>query len=91
MLTTADLMGVPPPPTDTIYVANIPVDTDEKAIAKHFSQIGVIKQDKLTNKDRIYMYKDEGGTLSVVVPVGARVEQGSILLLHLGRVRCRVN
>lgn len=62
MLSTADFIDKPPPPTDTIYVAGIPVDTDEAAIAKHFSQIGVIKKDRLTNKDRIYIYKDADGT-----------------------------
>ncbi|UYV68396.1 FUS [Cordylochernes scorpioides] len=44
---------------DTIFVSGLPEDVGETDLAEHFGSIGVIKIDKKTNKQKIWIYKDK--------------------------------
>ena len=42
-----------------IFVQGLPHDVRESEIKQYFSSVGEIKNDKLTKKDRIWLYKDK--------------------------------
>ncbi|KAK8764922.1 hypothetical protein V5799_032470, partial [Amblyomma americanum] len=44
---------------DTIFVSNLPEDVGEMQLAEHFGAIGLIKIDKKTGKNKIWIYKDK--------------------------------
>ncbi|XP_049270552.1 uncharacterized protein LOC119389953 isoform X4 [Rhipicephalus sanguineus] len=44
---------------DTIFVSNLPEDVGEIQLAEHFGAIGLIKIDKKTGKNKIWIYKDK--------------------------------
>nr|XP_054918719.1 ribosomal large subunit pseudouridine synthase B-like isoform X3 [Dermacentor andersoni] len=44
---------------DTIFVSNLPEDVGEVQLAEHFGAIGLIKIDKKTGKNKIWIYKDK--------------------------------
>lgn len=44
---------------DTIFVSGMDPRCDEEEIGRHFGQIGLIKKDKRTQKQKIWIYKDK--------------------------------
>lgn len=47
---------------DTIYVSNLPQTITESSLIAYFSQIGVIKHDKKTDKKKVWIYKTASNT-----------------------------
>ncbi|XP_064461451.1 uncharacterized protein LOC135371278 isoform X4 [Ornithodoros turicata] len=45
--------------TDTIFVSNLPEDVAESQLSEHFGSIGLIKLDKKTGKNKIWIYRDK--------------------------------
>ena len=48
-----------------VYFSGIPIDATEAEIKEFFSKCGVIKEDPITMKPRIKMYKDKDGASKV--------------------------
>jgi RNA-binding protein FUS len=44
---------------DTIYITNLPPSINEAVLIEKFSQIGVIKLDKKTQKKKVWVYMDK--------------------------------
>lgn len=54
-----DTMSFEVPNTDMVYVSNLPPGVKEADIKEYFGAIGVIKFDKKTKKDKIWLYRDK--------------------------------
>jgi RNA-binding protein FUS len=78
MLSNVDTMSFDLPSTDTVYVTGLPPSTTESDLAEYFGSIGVIKIDKKTKKQKIWLYRDRDtgalkgdGTVSYEDPFSA--------------------
>ena len=66
------------PSTDMVYITGLPPDTTEASLAQYFGSIGIIKIDKKTKKQKIWLYRDKAtgelkgdGTVSYEDPFSA--------------------
>jgi len=46
---------------DTIFIQGLPKSATASSIGSFFKQLGVIKKDKRTNEDKVWVYKDKSG------------------------------
>lgn len=44
---------------DTVFIQNLPKDVSTSELEEKFGSIGIIKNDKKTNKPKIWIYKDK--------------------------------